>query len=267
MIMKKRKEKLNMANVITVANIKGGIGKSTTALALAGGLIKKGYKVLMIDAEAQRNTSVVYRAQIDNTATLADVLYDGYSARDAIQHTEYGDIIPGDENLKFADTTISESKDMYLRLKSAIKDLHKSYDYIIIDTPPHAGILLGNALMAVSGKNGGLIIPISTDLFGITGINDFAEIINEYKSDNKDLKVLGLLIIKYKYKQTLTNSIEDGLLPELAKFMDTKVFESKIRDCVKVQEAQTKRMSLFDYAPKCTSAIDYSNLINELLGE
>lgn len=252
-----------MATKIGIANRKGGIGKSSTALALAAGLIKRNYKVLMIDTDPQRNTTNVYKAKTDGVATLYDIIFANYPAKDCIQQTEYGDIIASDENLQNADTQIKPGPGMYKYIKKAVKQIEKDYDFIIYDTPPQTGILLGNVLMSCQH----VIVPCTCDAFGIQGIMDFYSMIQEYQEDNENLDILGLLIIKYKGRQNLTKDIEDNLLPNYAKEMNTKVFNTKIRESVKCQEAQTMRTSLFDYAPKSTTAIDYNTLIDEILKE
>ena len=252
-----------MAIKIGIANRKGGIGKSSTALALAAGLKNRGYKVLMIDTDPQRNTTNVYKAKTEGIATLYDIIFAGYKAADCIQHTDYGDIIASDENLQNADTQIKPGPGMYKYIRNAVREVEAGYDFIICDTQPHAGILLGNVLMSCQY----VITPVTCDAFCIQGIMDFYEMIKEYQEDNEKLTILGLLIIKYKGRQSLTRDIEENLLPRYAKQMHTKVFNSRIRESVKCQEAQTMRQSIFDYAPKCTTAIDYNTLIDEILEE
>ncbi len=252
-----------MATKIAIANRKGGIGKSTTALALAAGLINRDFKVLMIDTDPQRNTTNVYQAKTDGTATLYDIIFAGYKASDCIQHTEYGDIIASDENLQNADTQIKPGPGMYKYIKNAVKEIEDDYDFIIYDTQPHAGILLGNVLMSCQH----LIVPCSCDSFGIQGIMDFYNMVKEYQEDNEQLSILGLLIIKYKGRQSLTKDVEENTLPKMAEEMHTKVFETRIRESVKCQEAQTLNASIFDHAPNSTTAIDYNALIEEILKE
>ena len=250
-----------MAIQIAVANQKGGIGKSTTALALTAGLKKRGYSVLMIDTDPQRNTTNVYKAKTENTPTLYDIIFSGYEVSDCIQKTAYGDIIAADENLQNADIQIKPSPSMYKYIKNFVKELQNEYDFIVFDTPPHAGVLLGNVLMSCDY----VIIPVTCDLFGIQGIMDFYKTVKEYQEDNKKLRLLGLLIVKYKSNQNLTKDVEDNLLPEYAKKMNTSVFKIKIRESVKCQEAQTLRRSIFDHAPKSTTAKDYDCFINDIL--
>jgi chromosome partitioning protein len=252
-----------MALKIGVANRKGGIGKSSTALALTAALKVRGYRVLMVDTDPQRNTTNVYRALTDGVPTLYDIIFAQYKASDCIQHTDYGDIIASDDNLESADTMIKPGPGMYKYLRNAIREIDKDYDYIIFDTQPHAGLLLGNVLMACQF----IVTPCTCDAFGIQGMMDFYDTIKEYQEDNEKLQILGLLIIKYKGRQSLTKDIEDNLLPQYAERMHTKIFESRIRESVKCQEAQTLRMSIFDYAPNSTTAIDYNNFVDELIRE
>ena len=252
-----------MALKIGVANRKGGIGKSSTALALTAALKVRGYRALMVDTDPQRNTTNVYRALTNGVPTLYDIIFAQYKASDCIQHTDYGDIIASDDNLESADTMIKPGPGMYKYLRNAIREIDEDYDYIIFDTQPHAGLLLGNVLMACQF----IVTPCTCDAFGIQGMMDFYDTIKEYQEDNEKLQILGLLIIKYKGRQSLTKDIEDNLLPQYAEYMHTKIFESRIRESVKCQEAQTLRMSIFDYAPNSTTAIDYNNFVDELIRE
>ena len=166
-----------MAIKIGIANRKGGIGKSSTALALAAGLQNRGYKVLMVDTDPQCNTTKVYRAKIDGVATLYDIIFSGYKASDCVQHTNYGDIIASDKSLENSDTQVRPSPTMYKYIKKALKEVDNNYDYILFDTPAHVGILLGNVLMACQR----IITPVTCDSFGIEGITDFYETIKEYQ--------------------------------------------------------------------------------------
>ena len=117
-----------MAIKIGIANRKGGIGKSSTALALAAGLQNRGYKVLMVDTDPQCNTTKVYRAKIDGVATLYDIIFSGYKASDCVQHTNYGDIIASDKSLENSDTQVRPSPTMYKYIKKALKELDNNYD-------------------------------------------------------------------------------------------------------------------------------------------
>ena len=197
----------DMAVKIAIANQKGGVGKTTTALALADGLRIRGKSVLLIDTDPQRNSTMVYGAKTEDVATLYDIIFAGYTAEQCIQATDHGDIIASDEQLQSADTQIKPSPKMYKYLKSALKTADKKYDYIIFDTPPRTGILLGNVLEAAEY----VIIPITCDIFGIQGLMDFYQTVKEYQDDNEILSIMGLLKIKYKGRQSLTRDIEERL--------------------------------------------------------
>lgn len=251
-----------MAIKIAIANRKGGIGKSTTALALTAELKNLGKKVLLIDADPQRSSTNVCRAHTEDSATLYDIFFSKYTATDCIQHTDYCDVIASDELLQTADSSIKPGPGMYKYIAKATKEIEDVYDYIIYDTPPQTGILLGNVLIACQY----VIIPATLDLFGIQGVLEFYNTITEYKEENDELKVLGLLIIKYKGRQNLTKDLEVSL-KTYASQMDTKIFDTRIRESVKCQEAQTMQESIFEYAPNCTTAIDYKALTQEIIKE
>lgn len=251
-----------MAYKIAVANCKGGVGKSTTAINLADQLMKRGYRVLMIDTDPQRNTTSVYNAEYIGVATLDDMLTAGYMAEQCIQNTNCGDIIPGDDCLFDADNRIAVGPKMYKLLEKSLVNVEGEYDYIIFDTPPAFGVLLGNVLNCVDG----VVCPLVCDGFGIQGLYDFFDYVEEFKEVNDKLKVLGLLRIKYKGRQLLTADIETNVLPAIAASHNTIIFDTAIRESVKVQEAQAMHTRLSEYAPKSTTGIDYDLFTTELLG-
>lgn len=251
-----------MATKISISNQKGGIGKTTTALNLATGLIKKGKRVLLVDTDPQRNSTRVYGAQVEGVATLADIMYDGLSAAECVQKAKLGDIIASDGALKTADNKIEVDTNRFYHLSDAMEKVEEQYDFIIFDTPPGNGVLLGNVLSYADY----VIIPVTCDSFGIQGLRDFYETIGEYKKRiNRNLKIAGILRVKYKGRQNLTKDIEDNVLPAFAEEMNTVLFQTTIRESVKCQEAQTMQESLFKYAPDCTTAVDYEKFIDELL--
>ena len=249
---------------VAIANQKGGIGKTTTALALAHGLTNKGYKVLSIDTDPQRNMTRVFNAKVEDEYTLADIMYDNLNAAKCIQRTNLGDIIASDNLLKDADTKIAVDTDRFYHLTDSLSSIENNYDYIIFDTPPGNGVLLGNVLSYVHH----LIIPVTCDSFGIQGLRDFYDTTNSFKKRiNKSLNISGILRIKYKGKQNLTRDIEENILPSFAKEMNTKIFNTTIRESVRCQEAQTLQKSLYEYAPKSNTALDYMKFIEELMKE
>ena len=249
---------------IAISNQKGGIGKTTTAIELFSGLKRKGYKVLMIDSDPQRSTTGVFGAKIEGSATLADMLYSGEDALECIQTTEMGEIIASDLILSEADTKIPADADRFYHLADTCGKLEGKYDYIIFDTPPGNGVLLGNVLSYVDY----VIMPVTCDKFGVQGMMDFNNSLEKYKKRiNPRLRILGILKIKYKGRQSLTRDLEDNLLPAQAEEMNTKIFNTKIRESVKCQEAQALGKSVMDYEPTCTTSIDYTTFVEEFLRE
>ena len=250
-----------MAYKLAIANCKGGIGKSTTAVNIADQLMKMGKRVLMIDTDPQRNTTTTYKAKYLGVPTLDDIFIKEFPAEDCIQTTAFGDIIAGDDSLFDAEMRIMPSPKMYRYIQKSLVNVEDKYDFIIFDTPPKFGILLGNVLECANG----IICPIICDGYGVQGLHDFSRIVKDFKDDNKDLKVLGLLRIRYKARQNLTYDVETNVLPVFTEKLETKVFNIGIRESVKCQEAATMGVRLSEYAPTCNVAIDYEALVKEIL--
>lgn len=250
--------------IYVVANQKGGIGKTTTATALASILLKKGKKVLFIDADKQGNSSDTFRAVIDGVATLYDVLLDDDRIElfEAIQHTQNGDIVASDPLLRKADKILYDDIEGIYRLDDTLKKLN-GYDYVVIDTNPSIDSILKSCLIACDE----VIIPITADRYALQGLSQLNEAISSIrKRQNKRLKVSGLLIVKYDKRTNLTKEVEQAV-ENIVSLMDTKLFKTKIRESVKTREAQAQRMMLIDYSKDCTTICDYVNFVNELLEE
>jgi chromosome partitioning protein len=244
---------------IAIANRKGGVGKSTTAAALVSGLTLKGYKVLAVDLDAQRNLTSTMRARADSKTDLG-VLTGDITAKEAIRHTESGDIIPASKNLSGADATLTETGKEY-RLKEALEPVKGSYDYCIIDCPPALGILTVNALTAANG----LIIPAQADIYSLEGIEDLQETIQPVrKYCNPSLEIQGILLTRYSPRSILSRDVTT-LAEQLAERLGTSLYKATIREAVAVKEAQISQQSLFTYAPKAKVTEDYRTFIDEFL--
>lgn len=252
--------------VITIANQKGGIGKTTTATTMAGLLRERGFRVLVIDADPQRNTTAVYNAKSEGEATLYDVLAGNprVDIKEAIQHTENGDIVASDKLMRDADIIfLQDSTNGIYRLQDAIEGLSDEYDYIIIDTNPTIDRIMYNALVAADK----IIIPTSAALFGVMGLGDLIETIAAVKKrSNPKLKVDGILVVAYKGNTNFAKDVK-GQLEKVAKQIGTKIYRTPIRVSIKVEESQAKMMPLHKYAPKCNSTLDYQAFVDEFLEE
>lgn len=245
--------------VITVATQKGGVGKTTTALALTAGLTERGYKALLVDVEGQRNASLTVGTQSDKP-TVLEVLTGEATAREAITESLIGDFISGNKRLSLIDKLIDEER-QYTALRDALKPLNRSYDYCIIDTPPALGTLTLNALTASDF----VIVPCEADLYSLQGLTDLAETIEAVRAGtNKKLKTLGILLTKHSTRYTLSKELQETL-EQLTTAFNTRVFDTYIRYSQKCREAQFKPQGLLKYAPRSTVAQDYRALTDEIL--
>lgn len=247
--------------VYAIINQKGGVGKSTTAHAVAAGLSLKGYRVLAVDMDAQMNLSYTYRADTEG-ATVLSMLLGEATAKDVIQHTEDGDIIPASKALAGADAFISSTGKEY-KLREALEPVKKSYDYIILDTPPALGILTINALTACDS----IIIPAQADIYSIQGIAQLVETMRPVqKYCNPALRIEGILLTRYSNRTVLSREVAE-MIEQQATVLGTKVFHTTIREAVAVKEAQITRNSLYRYAPKAKVTEDYRAFVDELTGK
>lgn len=247
--------------IITITNQKGGAGKTTTAAALAAGLILKGYKALLVDLDPQGN--LTYTAGADTSgATALGVIAGEVKAAEAIQHTASGDIIASSKALSGADAFITDTGKEY-RLKEALAPISGIYDFIIIDTPPALGILTVNALTA-SDK---VIIPAQADIYSLQGIEQLAETIAPVKKYcNPQLEIAGIVLTRYNSRSILSREVAQ-LAERIAAKLNTKVYAATIREAIAVKEAQISQKTLYEYAPKATATEDYKRLVEEFLGK
>ena len=253
-----------MSRIISITNQKGGIGKTTTALAIASILHCQGHSVLLIDADAQGNASDTFGAEIDKRITLYDVLLEHERVKigEAIQHTEYGDIVAGDPLLRRADALLSSDMTGAFRLKDALEEL-KGYEYVIIDTAPALGELTKNALIAANE----VIVPASADRYSIQGLSSVVQSVSAIQRSqlNPELKIAGIVLVAYPVTTNLGAEIREELAV-IAEKIGTKVFDPPIRRTIKVQQAHAHRIPLIYFDRNCTAAQDYMAMVENLLG-
>ncbi len=249
-----------MSTIIAVTNQKGGVGKTTTSSALIAGLTAHNKKVLGIDLDPQGNLGFSLGIDIEDCATIYDVFKEKVSSKDAIQHTDYGDIIPSNILLSTAELEFNRSGREFL-LQNALISIKNEYDYIVIDTPPALNILTVNAYVAADC----LIVPMIPEILSLLGISQLKETIDTVrKFYNPQLNVLGILLNKYNKRMNLTREVEE-MAEQIAMQLDTIVFEAKIRSSIVVAEAPAHGESILSYAPKSNPAIDFSEFIDYLL--
>jgi len=248
-----------MGKVISIAIQKGGCAKTTTAINLASCLHMQGEKVLVIDFDPQANLS--YACQKENAEkTIYDVMKNQCEVSAAIVDTQEFDILASNILLCNAEQEFTNTGREYILKKSIQPILHK-YDYIVIDCPPSLGILTVNAFTASDF----VVIPTEPSYFALQGLGQLSntiETVQEYC--NKNLKLLGISIVKYNDRTNLNRAAKDAVY-EVAKELNTKVFDAKIHESTVVKEAQGMQVPLSQHAPKSKPFMDYKKLTEEIL--
>jgi chromosome partitioning protein len=248
--------------IVAIANQKGGVGKTTTAINLAAALAAKGLKTLLVDLDPQANSSMTFIEIHDLERTVYDVLAEpGAEVKDVIQPVD------GTENLFVAPSTIALAKieakllgelDSYYRLKDAIKNIRNKYDYIVIDTPPTLGIITVNALVAATH----VLIPIQSSYFALEGTDDLLETIDKVKMRaNPRLQILGALLTLYDKRTLLSKDVRK----QVKKVFGEKLFATAISKSVRLEESPAHRESIFSFAPRSSGAFEYYKLSEKVL--
>lgn len=247
-----------MAKVITVANQKGGVAKTTTTGALAAGLTRRGYKVLAVDLDAQGNLSDSVGVD-EQKPTTYELMKGTVAAQDAIQQGKAFQIIPSNLSLASADMEFTQTGREY-KLRKALLPLMEEYDYIIIDTPPTLGIMTVNAFI-VSDE---VIIPAS-GFDGVKGITNLYTTIDTVRDfGNQKLQIAGILLTMFNPRATIDQNIKE-LAATIGEHLDIQLFNTFIRSSVVVDEAKANGVDLFTYSAKNNVSIDYDNFIDEYL--
>lgn len=242
--------------VITVAMQKGGTGKSTTAAALTQAAADAGKRALAIDLDSQGNTSFFLSADTTRPGAY-ELLTSSADPRRLIQTTQGGlDVIPASWNL----ATVTGSRGSARRLQRAIEPIRKSYDLIIIDTPPNAGELQYNALQAADG----LVIPLQCDIVGLQGLYLIYDTAQQITTSNPALKITGIVLTRHNSRSTIARQMQEKITSTAAEMGIP--YLGAIREAVAIREAQTLQRSLYEYAPNSNPAQDYKAVLQQILG-
>lgn len=248
-------------HVISVANIKGGVGK-TSLCAILAGLAERGYKVLLIDSDPQTNLTMCFLQEQPNEMPS---LYHVYSAGRSIDYVKISvkdgiDLVPGDFSLCNADMQFLKAGRLKM-LQKAIRSIDSEYDFVIIDTPPNMGILSLNAFIASDY----VIVPMAADSFSLKGVQLLKQTLDDVSEEiGKNLPVASILLTRYNYRTNVSKLLEKTI-NSAAGLLDTTVFRNRIRQAVVIQESQIAKTDLFSYAPNAPVTEDYRGFINEFL--
>lgn len=249
-----------MSAIITITNQKGGVGKTTTASALMDGLRSRGARVLGVDLDPQGSLGFCLGLDIENCATVYEVLKGTKNIREVIVESDCGDVLPSNILLSAAELEFNRPGREFL-LKNCLAEVTEDYDYIVIDTPPALNVLTVNAYVASDG----LIIPMAPEILSLLGVSQIRETINTVRRCyNSRLHVLGIVLNKFNQRFTLNREVLD-MAEQIAQQLETTVFQSRIRSGVAVAEAPAHGESVLSYAPDSKVARDFRLLVNEIV--
>ena len=249
-----------MGKIISIANQKGGVGKTTTSVSLSAILAKKGKKILMIDMDPQGNGTsglgieknvkfyvyefIIYHVEIENTIKKTEI--------------ENLDVCPSNINLAGAEVELVDMEEREQRLKSKLDKIKEKYDYIIIDCPPSLGLVTLNAFTASDS----VLIPVQCEYYALEGLGQLINTINLVKKHlNKSLYIEGALLTMYDARTNLSNQV----VKEVKRYFEDKVYKVVIPRNVKLSEAPSYGMPITLYDKRSKGAKCYEKLAKEFL--
>jgi len=247
--------------IVAIANQKGGVGKTTTAINLGAALALRGQRTLLIDLDPQANSTMSYVDMRQVTRSVYDAIADGTCGlADVILPSTLTNlwVAPARIGLAKLEAKLVGEIDAHFRLKDRIEQIRSQYVHIVIDCPPTLGLLTVNALVAATH----LLIPIQSSYFALEGTDDLLETVEKVRGRaNPDLRLLGVLITMHDRRTSLARDIRN----QIQKVFGEKVFRTVITKSVRLEESPAYRESIFTFAPGSSGATEYYSLCEEVM--
>ena len=249
-----------MGKIISIANQKGGVGKTTTAINMSTILAKRGKKVLFIDADPQGNGTSGLGVNKEQKFSIYDVLIEDIEVENTLQKTQVKnlDLCPSNMNLGGAEVQLVSMEDREYRLKTKLNNIRDKYDFIIIDCPPSLGLITLNAFTASNS----VLIPVQCEYYALEGLGQLLNTVELVRKHmNKDFKVEGALLTMYDARTNLSNQV----VKEVKRYFEDKVYKNVIPRNVKLSEAPSYGMPITLYDPRSKGAKSYEKFTREFL--